>query len=294
MLNTTMKNKWVRVLAAMVGAVFYALGVNLFLVPLDLYTGGIMGVCQLIRTLVYQAMGVTNGYDFSGILYYLFNVPIFLLAFRTLGRTFFVSSLLCTTIYTLTISVVPIPDQPLVGDFLTGCLLGGAIVGLGCGIVLTYGASCGGTDMLGLYFSKRGARFTIGRLNIVFNGILYALCGILFNVETMIYSILYIVFCSVVLDRVHQQSINVQMLIFTKNHALDLSEYIMKHLHRGVTWWDGQGAYTGEKVKVICVCLSKYEISDLREELHRQDPHAFYIIQEGVHLSDNFVRRLWE
>ena len=120
MLNTTMKNKWVRVLAAMVGAVFYALGVNLFLVPLDLYTGGIMGVCQLIRTLVYQAMGVTNGYDFSGILYYLFNVPIFLLAFRTLGRTFFVSSLLCTTIYTLTISVVPIPEQPLVGDFLYG------------------------------------------------------------------------------------------------------------------------------------------------------------------------------
>ena len=47
-------------------------------------------------------------------------------------------------------------------------------------------------------------------------------------------------------------------------------------------------------MKIICVCLSKYEINDLREELHRQDPHAFYIVQEGVHLSDNFIRRLSE
>ena len=294
MLRTTMKNKWLRLLAAMAGAFLYAVGVNLFLVPLDLYTGGILGVCQLIRTLVYEVLGITNGYDFSGILYYLFNVPIFLLSFRSLGREFLTGSVLCITVYSLTLSLTPIPDQPLVGDMLTGCLLGGAVVGLGCGIVLTCGSSCGGTDMLGLYLSKRGARFTIGQLNIVFNGILYALCGILFSVEVMIYSILYIVFCSVVIDRVHQQSVNVQMLIFTKNHAVDLSDYILEHLHRGVTWWDGQGAYTGEKVKIICVCLSKYEINDLREELHRQDPNAFYIIQEGVHLSPNFVRRLSE
>ena len=294
MLYLTMKNKWIRMLTAMAGAVLYGIGVNLFLVPLDLYTGGIMGICQLIRTLIYQAMGVTGGYDFSGILYYLFNVPIFLLAFRYLGKDFLCSSLLCITTYTLTVSLVPIPASPLVGDILTGCLLGGAVIGLGCGIVLTCGASCGGTDMLGLCFSKRGARFTIGRLNIVFNAGLYTLCGVLFSVETMIYSILYLVFCSVVLDRAHQQSVNVQMLIFTKNHAVDLSDYILKHLHRGVTWWDGQGAYTGERVKVICVCLSKYEINDLREELHRQDPNAFYIIQDGVHLSDNFIRRLSE
>lgn len=294
MLYTTMKNKWTRVLTAVAGAVIYALGVNLFLVPLDLYTGGLMGVCQLTRTLVYQALGVDNGFDFSGLLYYLLNVPIFLLAFRSLGRDFLRNSIICITVYTLTLSLVPIPAEPLVDGVLTGCLLGGAVIGLGCGIVLTCGASCGGTDVLGLYFSKRGARFTIGRFNIVFNSLLYALCGILFNVQTMIYSVLYLVFCSVVLDRVHQQSVNVQMLIFTKNHAVDLSEYIMKNLQRGVTWWDGQGAYTGEPVKIICVCLSKYEINDLREELHRQDPHAFYIIQEGVHLSDNFIRRLSE
>ena len=128
MLYLTMKNKWIRMLTAMAGAVLYGIGVNLFLVPLDLYTGGIMGICQLIRTLIYQAMGVTGGYDFSGILYYLFNVPIFLLAFRYLGKDFLCSSLLCITTYTLTVSLVPIPASPLVGDILTGCLLGGAVI----------------------------------------------------------------------------------------------------------------------------------------------------------------------
>ena len=88
-----------------------------------------------------------------------------------------------------------------------------------------------------------------------------------------------------------------QVVPLPNNPLREINAYIItgeKNLHRGVTWWDGQGAYTGEKVKIICVCLSKYEINDLREELHRQDPHAFYIVQEGVHLSGNFVRRLSE
>ena len=159
MLHTTIKNKWVRLLAAAVGAVLCGLGVNLFLVPLNLYTGGILGVCQLLRTLIYQALGITDGYDFSGILYYLVNIPIFLMGFRSLGKDFFRSSLLCVTVYTGALSLVPIPSAPLVADLLTGCLLGGAIVGLGSGIMLTYGASCGGT---GKARRRRGAPSVLG------------------------------------------------------------------------------------------------------------------------------------
>ena len=292
MLYATIKNKWVRMLMAIAGCVINALGVNLFLVPLELYNGGLMGASQLVRTITYQLMGVTNGYDFSGIVYYLFNVPLFLAAFRFMGKEFLRNSILCVTTYTLTLSLVPIPAVPLVSDRLIGCMLAGAAVGLGCGITLTCGASSGGTDILGLYFAKRGTNFTVGRLNLIFNIVVYGLCGILFGAETMIYSILYAIFAAAVLDRVHQQSINVQATIFTKDHAVDLSDYIMEHLHRGVTWWDARGAYTGDQVKVICVCLSKYEINGLQEELRRQDPHAFCIIQEGVHLSGNFVRHM--
>ena len=87
--------------------------------------------------------------------------------YRVLGRGLAIRTIVCTVSYSLFYSLIPAPAQPLVGDMLTGCLLGGVVIGLGCGIVLTCGASCGGTDVLGLYFSKRGARFTIGKLNIV-------------------------------------------------------------------------------------------------------------------------------
>ena len=66
----------------------------------------------------------------------------------------------------------------------------------------------------------------------------------------------------------------------------------MEDLHRGVTRWEGKGAFTGENTHILCVCLSKYEIDDLRQALHRADPHAFFIIQEGVQVSNNFERRL--
>ena len=294
MLHASLKHSWTRVAMAVVGELIYAVGVNLFIIPLHLYTGGLLGMCQLLRTLIYQALNITNGYDFSALLYYVMNIPIFLIAFRALGRVFLRNSIICTTACTLFLSLVPIPSAPMLEDVLTNCLLGGALAGLGCGIVLTCGCSGGGLEVLGLYFSKKGARFTLGKFNIAFNAVLYGLCGILFSVQTMIYSILYTIFCAVVLDRVHQQSINVQALIFTKDHGAELSQYIMETLHRGVTWWDGQGAYTGQNVKILCVCLSKYEINDLREVMHQVDPHAFYIVQEGVQVSDNFIRRLSE
>ena len=292
MLHTTIKNKWVRLLAAAAGAVLCGLGVNLFLVPLNLYTGGILGVCQLLRTLIYQALGITDGYDFSGILYYLVNIPIFLMGFRSLGKDFFRSSLLCVTVYTGALSLVPIPSAPLVADLLTGCLLGGVISGVGTGLVLTCGCCGGGLDALGLIIAKRGARITVGQVNLVFNAVLFSLYGLLFNVETMIYSILNTIFQAVAIDRAHQQSVNVQVLIFTKVEDPDFHRFIMEDLHRGVTRWEGKGAFTGENTHILCVCLSKYEIDDLRQALHRADPHAFFIIQEGVQVSNNFERRL--
>lgn len=294
MLHNTIHSRLGRVLLSIGGTLLYAVGVNLFIVPLGLYTGGVLGVSQLIRTLVYRALDIGGGFDFSGLLYYVLNIPIFLLAYRTLGKVFLRGSLLCTTTSSLFLSAVPIPALPLVDDVLAGCLLGGALVGLGAGLVLTCGSSLGGLDMLGLYFSKKGAHFTLGRLSLIFNSVLFSLCGLLFDVRTLLYSVLYTVFFSLVLDRVHQQSVNVQVLLFTKEHAREISVYIMETLHRGVTRWDGQGAYTGEPVQILCTCMSKYEIGDLREALHQLDPHAFYTVQEGVRVSDNFIKRLSE
>lgn len=293
MLKTTMRSSWGKLGAAVIGSLIYAVGINLFVVPLGLFTGGFMGMCQLLRSLVLKLLNVGSlPVDLAGVIFYALNIPLLVIAYRSMGRLFFRNTVICATTYALFTSLVPVPAAPIVDDLLTGCLLGGVISGVGTGLVLTCGCCGGGLEALGLYLAKRGSKLTIGQFNLGFNAALFLLCGLLFDVPTMIYSILNTIFQAMAIDRAHQQSVNVQVLIFTKRESPELNRFIMEDLHRGITRWEGKGAFTGEDTHILCVCLSKYEIDDLRQALHQADPEAFFIIQEGVRISDNFERRL--
>ena len=267
MLYNTLHNRWLRLVAAVVGELIAAAALNLFIVPLHLYTGGILGVCQLARTLMQTYLGISFGpYDIAGILYFLSNIPILLLAYKTLGKSLVFKTLICTVAYSLFYSIIPIPSAPIVDDYLTACLLGGILAGVGSGIVLTCGGSGGGLDIVGLCLSKRGSSFTVGKFSLTFT--------------------------SMVLDRMHQQNISVQVLIFTREDESKLGKFIMENLGRGVTYWRGTGAYTGDDVHVLCVCLSKYEIEELLHAVHTIDPHAFLTVQEGTRVYGNFRRKV--
>ena len=292
MLYNTFHNHTLRLIAAVAGEFIAAAALNLFIVPLSLYTGGAMGVCQLIRTLLQDYGGLNFGqYDVAGILYFLTNIPILLFAYRDLGKKLVFKTMVCALSYSLFYSIIPIPTRPIIDDYLTACLLGGILTGIGSGIVLTCGCSSGGLDIVGLCLSKRGSSFTVGRFSITFNVFLYAACLILFEPAVAIYSVIYNFFTSMVLDRMPQQNVSVQALIFTREEE-SISRFIIDNLHRSVTYWDGTGAYTGEGVHVLCVCLSKYEIEELLHAVHTIDPHAFMTVQEGTRIFGNFPKRL--
>ena len=293
MLYNTLHNRWLRIVAAVVGELIAAAALNLFIVPLNLYTGGIMGVCQLIRTFLQTQLGVTFGaYDIAGILYFLVNVPILLFAYKSLGLGLVAKTIICTVSYSLFYSIIPIPSAPIVDDYLTACLLGGILTGIGSGIVLTCGCSSGGLDVIGLCLSKRGSSFTVGKFSLTFNVFLYTACLILFSPEVAIYSVIYNFFTSMVLDRMHQQNVNVMAMIFTHADEHVLGQFIIDNLGRGVTYWNGTGAYTGQGVHVLCVSLSKYEIEELLHAVRTIDPQAFLTVQEGVRVYGNFRKKL--
>lgn len=293
MLNTAMHRPRLRMLACILGELIAAFSLNYFIVPLGLYSGGSMGVCQLLRTLLQIWGGLSFGdYDIAGILYFLSNIPILLYARGILGRKFVLKTVVCTMAFSLFYSVIPAPSTMVVNDTLTACLLGGILTGVGSGLVLTCGGSGGGLDVIGLCLSKKGSHFTVGRFSMTFNAFLYALCLILFTPETAIYSVIYNFASAMVVDKAHQQNISVQALIFTRAGERELGRVIMDELGRGVTWWEGVGAYTGENVHVLCVCLSKYEIEELFHTVHEMDPHAFITLQEGVRIYGNFQKKL--
>mgnify|MGYP000631684196 CR=1 FL=1 len=57
-------------------------------------------------------------------------------------------------------------------------------------------------------------------------------------------------------------------------------------------YFEEKGAYTGEDLRVLCVCVSKFEEADLYGVVHELDPNAFFITQEGVTIHGNFIRKL--
>ena len=290
MMYNSLHNRWLRLVAAMLGEGVVALALRLFIVPLGLYSGGLMGFCQLIRTLLHNTLGLEA--DIAGVLYFISNIPILLLGWKTLGPRMTFKTIACTVSFSLFYSIIPSPSLPIVDDYLTSCLLGGIIVGIASGIVLTCGGSGGGLDIVGLCLSKRGSRFTVGKFSLTFNFFLYAACLILFLPEIAIYSVIYNYFSAIVLDRMHQQNVSVEALIFTRDDQDKLAHFIMEKLGRGVTYWEGTGAYSGKGLHVLVVCLSKFEIEDLLHAVHERDDHAFVTVQERVRVFGNFVRKL--
>lgn len=290
MYDRMIHNRWARMAIAVFGTFLSAVSVNIFIVPLGLYSSGVLGLCQVIRTLL-ERVGILTPFDLAGVLYFILNIPLVLLAWKSLGRGFVIRMIICVAANSLFVAVIPAPAVPIVDDPLTGCLLGGILGGFAGGLILTCGGSAGGLDTIGLYLSKRG-KSTVGRISLVYNVVLFAVCALIFSVPTALYSAIYSVFCSLFVDRIHQQNIAVQMLVFTKDGGKDLRRFVMDHLGRGVTYWIGSGGYTGEDVQVLCVCLDKYEVVPLRQKIQEVDPTAFIIINEGVHTGGNFSRHL--
>lgn len=293
MLDKVVHHRWPRVAAALCGSLLLALAINLFIVPQQLYSSGLLGLCQVIRTLLDQKLGLSvEQFDLAGTLYLLANLPLMLLAYRVMGKSFVAKMALCTVSNSLFLSLIPVPAQPIITDQLTSCLVGGILAGSANGLVLTCGASCGGLDILGLYLSKRGRGFTVGRFSLFFNAALYTLCLLLFSASTAIYSAIYTVFNALFVDRVHQQNITTQVLIITKLKDLSPFWELGRRMDRGITYWSGHGAYTGDEVQILCICLSKYEIEPMQQQVRQLDPNAFFMMQEGVHTAGNFKRHL--
>ena len=242
-------------LGGVFGALLYAAGINLFVVPAELYTGGLMGICQVIRTVLADAFGLRfQSFVIAGVIYYIINVPIFLVAFSRIGRMFLVKTLASVTAITLFISLIP--TVVIVEDVMAACVVGGIISGAGVGIMLRMGSSGGGTDVVGVLLIKWKRDFSVGKVNLLVNLVLYGACIFLFDIGTVVYSVIYAAVYSVAMDKVHTQNINVEVHVITKADTSALEKKVFEELGRGITKWSALGAYTYERSHVLYIMLS--------------------------------------
>ena len=280
-----------RFLFCILGGAIYAVGVNLFIVPFNLYSGGIVGIAQLIRTLLADFIHLDFGSkDVAGIIFYVLNLPILIYAFPRLEKLFFLKTLVAVTSLTLAMSLIP--TTMIVEDCLASTIVGAFISGAGIGLVLRMSASTGGMDIIGMLISKSHGNISVGQVNLAVNLVIYSVCLFLFDVQTVVYSVIFAVVHAFAIDKFHAQNINVEVKIITKTDPAVIEQDVFTKLVRGVTELHSMGAYTHEDEHILYIIVSKYEVHQLRQLVRKHDKNAFIVVNEGVWVEGYFLKKL--
>lgn len=270
------------------GVVIGVMGFQLFTVPLGFYNGGTVGASQVIRTLAVDHLGLASGIDLAGPLNLLFNIPLMLLAFRSIGRRFLVRTLFCMAVQTAAISFLHV-SQPLITDPLTACLIGGILGGAGVGIILRAGGSTAGFDILGVWLAQR-IPLGVGLITNLLNSCIYIACALLFDLQTAIYSLIFAFVCALVTDKLHTQGVNCGVMIITESPRMH--QRVMESVSRGVTFWEGTGGHSLKGKFVYYTVVNKFEEVVLRKAIEQEDPSAFVVVSEDLRVYGTFLRRL--
>ena len=288
------KKKIDRILMTVIGNVLYACGVNLMINPIHLYSGGFTGIAQLIRLFLTGFLHIPEipGLDYMGIIYFAINIPLFFMAYRVMGRKFCITTLISIAMASAFLAFIPVPAVPIVDDRILASVVGGLGSGVGAGLVLRAGSSQGGQDVIGVCLAKTHPNFKVGTIGIIISICIYTICLFIYDIPTVMYSIIFAVVTGLAIDRVHVQNIKQECMIFTKKP--DLQEAILHDLNRGATIWEGQGAYTGDDMHVLVTVISKYEEPHLREIIAKHDENAFMIISDNIRVVGLFNKRFTE
>lgn len=271
------------------GMLLFASGLNFFIQPLNFYSGGFIGMAQLIRDLLQFLNVPLPAFDISGIIYYLLNIPVLFLAYKALGKFFFIRTIMMTSLLAFFTTVIPIPAEPIIHDPLTAAIAGGVLCGIGSGLNLYAGYSAGGLDVLGLYLTRKSPGMSVGRIGLSVNMAIFSILAATQDLEIVVYSFIYNAVINLALDKVHIQNINVWVMIFTKQAGVDKTIMTMG---RGVTSWNGAGAYTGDTTFIHTTMISKAEIRLVRRMVLQVDPKAFIITTEGSQVTGGFIKKL--
>lgn len=273
-----------------IGLFIYCMGINLFIEPNHLYSGGIMGLSQLTNRLINDSFNLNI--HLTGFIYLLVNIPLLIMAYSIISKSFCTRTLFTVGIQTLLLNLIPIPEKPIVRDLLTNVLIGGTLVGIGGAHILSSTGSTGGTDIIGIILTTKSSKFTVGRFALGFNAVVYGISGLLYGIPTMIYSIMYSIVENLSLDKLHDQNVSSCITMFTKEPPKDIINFIKNELDRGATSWEGTGVHDKTKTYVTYIVLSRYELHKLEKFIEVTKQDVFLVKNDYVGVEGNFKKRL--
>ena len=280
--------RWiVDIILVILGAGLYAVGLHSFATPNNIASGGVGGISIIINELT----GIS-----VGIMYGAINVPLIIIGLIFLGKKMMIKTVIGVAVITAaTDYVLPYLNVPMYsdGDKILAAIFGGLFFGAGMGLVYLREGTTGGTDIINKLINKKFPHFSMGVIMMATDAVVIVASMVVFGtIEAGLYSMISIFIASKVMDMILYGSFEGKMLLIFSDKYEVISDYIMNSLERGVTWLDGEGAYSKAEKHVICCAVHKNEYSKVKRKVKEIDPNAFIIITNagevlGMGFHDN-------
>jgi uncharacterized membrane-anchored protein YitT (DUF2179 family) len=252
----------------LIGALLNAIAMNLFLIPANVYTSGFAGVAQLTSKLV----GDYTPYEIStGILLFILNIPVAILGWKQVGKSFTFYSFLSVVLMSFFLEIIPV--QALSSDILLNAVFGGVIAAIGTGLTLKWGASTGGLDIVALVLSRVKDR-PVGIYIFILNAVIILTAGYVYGWEKALYTLVTLYATTRVIDAIHTRHQKLTAMIIT-NKGEELKKAIHAKLVRGITTVPAKGAFSKEDKDMLIIVITRYELFDLARIIKEVDPKAF-------------------
>ncbi|MFD2444550.1 YitT family protein [Bacillus sp. CGMCC 1.16607] len=256
-----------RIFFIIFGAALMGVGIEEFLVQNNILDGGIVGISIILAHLTGIKLGV---------FIFILNIPFLYIGYKQIGKTFALSTLLGIAI--LSVTTILLHDVPVfTDDLLLATVFGGVVLGAGVGIVIRYGGSLDGTEIMAILLDKK-IPFSVGEIIMFFNIFIFCIAGFVFGWDRAMYSLLTYFIAFKVIDIVLTGFDESKSAWIISEHHKEIGDAILARLGRGVTYLKGEGAYTGDDKKVIFCVITRIEEAKLKEIVEELDPSAFLAV----------------
>ncbi len=262
-----MREKIKRFVMITTGAILMGIALELFLVPNQILDGGIVGISIMFSHLLNLPLGL---------FIFVLNLPFFFLGYKQIGKSFAISTIYGIMILSITTAILhPVPA--FIDEKFLVTIFGGAILGLGVGLVIRYGGSLDGSEILAILISSKSP-FSVGEIVMVVNFFIFIAAGFVFTWESAMYSVIAYFIAFKAIDIVQLGLDESKSVWIISDYYEEIGEAITDRLGRGVTYFAGEGAYTGEGKKIIFVVITRLEEYKLKDIINHFDESAFVTI----------------
>ncbi|MEH7076758.1 YitT family protein [Neobacillus drentensis] len=258
-----------RILLITLGAILMSVGLEIFLVPNNVIDGGITGISIMLSYVTGWKLGM---------FLFILNIPFFFIGYKQIGKTFALSTLYGIIILSIGTTLLhPVPA--FTQDILLATVFGGIVLGVGVGLVIRYGGSLDGTEILAILFNNK-LPFSVGEIIMFFNLFILGCAGFVFTWDRAMYSLIAYFVAYKTIDITITGLDESKSVWIISDNAKQIGDAIMNRLGRGVTYINGEGAYSGDDKKVIFCVINRLEEAKLKEIVTENDDSAFLAVAD--------------